>query len=213
MRNNRTPGFYRAPLVSPLALAVTWFVSLVVIAQSSKSEAPAATAASASTAPRFDCCSLLTAQEIEDVQRSPIKDKKNSERANGGLLMTQCVFIAADFPQSVSLAISHTDPSDAAKRSVTAYWKETFGRYSEPEEARERDKRSSGSAKEEKEGVPPKKIEGIGDDAYWLADRVGGALYVLKKDAILRLSLGGKQTEETRLEKSKALAQKALARL
>jgi hypothetical protein len=170
-------------------------------------------AASESTTPRFDCCGLLTAQEIEDVQRSPIKDKKNSERTNGGLLMTQCVFIAADFPQSVSLAVSHTDPGDPAKRSVTSYWKETFGRYSEPGEDREAEKRSPGAAKEEKEGTPPKRVEGVGDDAYWLADRVGGALYVLKKDAILRLSLGGKQTEETRLEKSKALAQKALARL
>ncbi|HEY2139218.1 MAG TPA: hypothetical protein VGH00_04000 [Chthoniobacterales bacterium] len=132
---------------------------------------------------------------------------------SGGLLMTQCIYIAADFAQSVSLAISHADPSDAAKPSVAAYWKETFGRYSEPDGTRERDKRSPGFAKGEKEGVPPKKVEGVGDDAYWLADRVGGALYVLKKDAILRLSLGGKETEEMRLEKSKALAQKALARI
>lgn len=211
MPHDRTPGFYNPRLFFALVLATSSLACLVV-AESKKPEAPAA-AASDTTGPRFDCCALLTAQEIEAVQKSPIKDKKNSERAHGGLLMNQCIYVAADFPESVSLAISRTDPADPSKRNVSAYWKETFGRFSEPIEAGEPEKRSPGSAKEEKESVPPKKVEGVGDDAYWLADRVGGALYVLKKDAILRLSLGGKQTEETRLEKSKALAQKALARL
>ncbi len=66
--------------------------------------------------------------------------------------------------------------------------------------------------KEEKR-VPPKKIEGLGDDAYWVGTRVGGTLYVLKKGAFIRLSLGGPDSQEMKIEKSKKLAEKALGRL
>jgi hypothetical protein len=38
-------------------------------------------------------------------------------------------------------------------------------------------------------------------------------LYVLKGDAFIFINLGGADSEETKLEKSKALAQKALQRL
>lgn len=41
---------------------------------------------------------------------------------------------------------------------------------------------------------------------------IAGALYVLKEDAILRISVGGASDIKTKLEKSKTLAQKALAR-
>src|SRR6266404_1648512 len=45
--------------------------------------------------PSFDCCSLLTGEEIEAVQGSPIQDKKNSERSANGFRMTQCFYTAA----------------------------------------------------------------------------------------------------------------------
>ena len=57
------------------------------------------------------------------------------------------------------------------------------------------------------------RIEGLGDDARWSSTRVGSVLYVLKNEAILRVSLGGKDDEKTRIEKCRALAQKALERL
>ena len=66
---------------------------------------------------------------------------------------------------------------------------------------------------EEGEGVPPKKVTGVGDEAYWLGNRVGGALYVLKKDGFIRVSVGGPDPEEGKIEKCKALAEKALSRL
>ena len=59
----------------------------------------------------------------------------------------------------------------------------------------------------------PEKIAGVGDDAYWEASGIAGALYVLKQDVILRISVGGASDIKTKLEKSKTLAQKALARL
>jgi hypothetical protein len=61
--------------------------------------------------------------------------------------------------------------------------------------------------------LPPKKIDGIGDEAYWTAGRIGGALYILKDDTFIRISVGGRDKEETKIDKSKALAEKALRRL
>jgi len=72
-------------------------------------------------------------------------------------------------------------------------------------------RRRAGDEKEQ--GSAPKKIEGLGDDAYWVGNRFGGILYVLKGDAFISIGVGGTDDQETRLKKSKALAQKALQRL
>ena len=42
---------------------------------------------------------------------------------------------------------------------------------------------------------------------------MGGALYVLKKDQFLRLSVGGSADARTKLNKSKMLAQQILKKL
>jgi len=42
---------------------------------------------------------------------------------------------------------------------------------------------------------------------------MGGALYILKDDTFIRISVGGPDKEETKIDKSKALAEKALRHL
>ena len=66
---------------------------------------------------------------------------------------------------------------------------------------------------EKEQGSAPKKIEGLGDDAYWVGNRFGGMLYVLKGDAFISIGVGGTDDPESKLKKSKALAEKALQRL
>ena len=175
--------------------------------------------AQASPLPPLEACSLLTPAEIEAIQGSPIKDTKSSGTANGGLRVSQCFFSAAEFSKSVSLSITQTDTSTPSPRSAKSFWNETFGKFEGEakegkgdEEKREslREQKREG---EEEEGARPKKITGVGDAAYWTASRVGGALYVLHKDAFLRISIGGPDPEDKRIEKCKALAEKALARM
>jgi hypothetical protein len=73
--------------------------------------------------------------------------------------------------------------------------------------------------KDEKEGeekerrTPPKKIEGLGDDAYWASNRFGGILYVLKGEAFISISVGGADSEQVKIDKSKTLAKKAIEHL
>jgi hypothetical protein len=165
---------------------------------------------------KFDVCGLIKKEEIEATQGSPITDTKGSGRSNGELRTSQCFYTATEFSKSINLAVTQSDPDSAAKRSPKDFWKETFGRYSNEEKEREGDKEKKESLREQGEkerSVPPKKVDGIGDDAYWVGNRVGGALYVLKKDTFIRISVGGTDNEETKINKLKALAQKALDRL
>jgi len=75
--------------------------------------------------------------------------------------------------------------------------------------------RAPASARREREEELRKAraINGIGDEAYWVGNPLTGALYVLRGNSFLRVSVGGVREEAARIEKSKALAQAALKRL
>jgi hypothetical protein len=167
--------------------------------------------------PPIDACTLLTKEEIQEVQGSPVTDTKSSEVPGGGAFRTsQCYYAAAESSKSVSLAITQSNPE--FNKSPRDYWKETFGRFGKKENEEEAEKKkeeaaSPGRRNEEEEGRPPKKIEGVGEEAFWSGNRFGGALYVLKKESILRVSVGGPGDEEKKIERSKALAEKAINRL
>jgi hypothetical protein len=72
---------------------------------------------------------------------------------------------------------------------------------------------SKGDDDKDHEGVRPQTIEGLGEASYWLGNPMGGILYVLKNDRMLRISFGGQGSADDKLTKSKALARKALSRL
>ena len=168
----------------------------------------------------FDVCALITKQEIETIQGSHIKETKSSVRSDAGFRVLQCLYTAEDFSKSVSLAVTQRDPTSSGKRSVNDFWNETFGRFTDEEkksnsdnEGSKRLREQAGREGEEKTFIPPKRIDGIGDGAFWSPNPVGGAIYVLKKDVFIRLSIGGRDNEDGKLDKSKALAQKAIDRL
>ena len=154
---------------------------------------------------------MITREEIQAIQGSPITDAKSSESANDGLRMSQCYFATAEPNKSISLAV--TQGEIAGKRSARDFWNETFGAYRGGDKEKKESLEDRRGAERERESAAPKKIDGIGEEAYWTASRFGGALYVLKKDIFIRISIGGPDNEETKLTKSKALAGKALERL
>src|SRR6266513_4164181 len=175
-----------------------------------------------SGAAKYDACVLLTNQEIEGIEGSPVTETKPSGRSDSGLSFSQCFFTTAEFNKSGSLSVTQSDPAAPAKRSVKQYWAEMFGSYEgeqkEKEHEQEADKEKRESLRDQKrekgeegESVPPKKITGVGEEAFWIGSRVGGALYVLKRNAFIRVSVGGPDPEPAKIEKCKALAQKALA--
>src|SRR5438874_12645091 len=119
---------------------------------------------------------------------------------------------------SVHLAVIEHNPQDASAADAKSYLAESFrwfkGDPSDEEKSGEKKEKYGGAEWEEKEKrEPPKKVDGIGEEAYWSGNRFGGALYVLAKDAIVRISVGGPDNEQTKVDKYKALEPKALQRL
>jgi hypothetical protein len=161
--------------------------------------------------PKVDACALLTSKEIEAVQGEAIKETKLTGQSTAGFSVSQCIFTLPNFTNSISLLVAQKGEGSGAN-DPKEFWRDTF----HEDKVRERNKGHDGKKSEEEEeegGVPPQKIPGIGDEAYWTSSRVGGALYVLKGDAYIRVSIGGAADQPTKIKRSKVLAQRALARL
>ena len=163
---------------------------------------------------KVDVCNLLTSDDLKQVQGEPLKETQRSDRQDGEFIVAQCYYALPTTVNSVVLNVT-TAKEGAGARDPKSFWKETFGRKDEKGSERERDRNEKGKPKggEEEESVAPEKIGDLGDDAYWIASRVGGALYVLKKDVFFRISVGGAGDAKTKLNKSKTLAQRVLKRI
>ncbi len=165
----------------------------------------------------IEACSLLTREEVAAVQGSPITDTKSSETSDGAHVISLCYYAATELSKSVSLALTKIDSKRPNAPNPRTSWEQTFGRFEKVgEPGEEKDEKAAGAkgrGEEEEEKAPPEKIEGVGDEAFWAGNRFGGALYVLKGDCSLRISVGGPGDQKSKLEKSKALAKKAVANL
>ena len=146
-----------------------------------------------------DACALLTKEEIQAVQGEPFKDTKPSQKSTAGLIVSQCYF---ELPTPVNSVVITITRKAEGGRDPGESWQEIFHREKAPERK-----------KEEGEEKEPLKVEGIGDEAFWTGNRVGGALFVLKGNCYLRISVGGAGHQAEKMEKSKTLASSALKRL
>lgn len=190
-----------------------------------QSGAPAAaTPGTATGKGKIDACALLTSQEIRSVQGESLKETKASGKAEGGFSISQCFYTLPTFSNSISLAVTQKGDG-AGARDPKEFWEATFDKESERERDNEHDQKSEKergkkpekardkNREEEEESAPPQKIPGVGDEAFWTGSHVGGALYVLKGNTYLRVSVGGAGNQQTKINKSKALARLALKRL
>ena len=203
----------RSPLTILIALLVT------AAAGCSKSKAPEAATATpqpkSSSQPSASspaaqeetgsggyACTLLTKEEIEAVQGEPFKSTKPSQKSGAGLTVSQCYFELPSTVNSVVLTVTQKAEGSGA-RDPKQSWQEIF----------HREKTSEKKGEEEEKEKEPQKIDGVGDEAFWTGTRVGGALYVLKGNTYIRISVGGAGDQAQKTEKSKALAESALKRL
>lgn len=212
-------GCNKAPQ-PPATSAQSTPASLSSTASPIVAEAVTPAAQAAETKPALDACALLTSKEIEAVQGEATKETKLTGQATGGFSISQCFFTLPTFTNSVSLLVAQRGDG-AGAHDPKEFWRDTFHEDKDKEKEREKekdrdregDRDKKKGAEEEEEGAPPQRIAGIGDEAYWTGSRVSGALYVLKGNSYLRISIGGPADQATKIKKSKVLAQKALARL
>lgn len=196
--------------------------------------APAAAASPASPAAtnnvpvraRIDACALLTSDELKSVQGEVLKEAQRSDRQDGNFIVAQCYYQMPTMANSVVLNVT-TAREGAGAPNPRDFWEETFreadeaDRKGKSEREREREKERAQKEKakerregeEEEEGAPPERVKGLGDEAFWTPSRIGGALYVLKKNQYFRISIGGAGDVNSKLNKSKTLAQKVLQKL
>jgi len=152
-----------------------------------------------------DACSLLTSADIESVQGVAVKATKPSLNSQGGVTVSQCYFLLPTAADSIVLTVTQKS-GGADARDPKEAWSEIF-----------RSAKEAGSApaeqEKEKQSAPPQQISDLGDEAFWAPQRFGGALYVLKSDIYISLSIGGPADQATKLQKSKVLAEMVLKRL
>jgi len=203
-----------APVTSANAPAVSSPAAMT----SPTTPGPAGPATSAVKA-KVDVCALLISDDLKNVQGEAFKEAQRSDRRDGEFIVAQCYYSLPTTSNSVVLNVT-TANEGQSPRSPRVFWETTFGRdeVKGGDREREKEKERERAAKskeggEEEEGAPPEKVNGVGDEAFWIASRVGGALYVLKKDQFFRISVGGAGDEKTKLKKSKTLAQQVLKRI
>jgi hypothetical protein len=161
-------------------------------------------------APRLpNACQLLTARDIARVQGEEFRSVKLTESDANGMRVSQCFYALPSFTSSVSV--------DVMRGKTRSFWNGHFAAAREEKEMDEDHDRKlaprSHESEEEEHRSGARKVSGIGDAAVWSGNRVAGALYVLKGDTIVRVSVGGAGNEEQKIERSKKLAARALRKL
>jgi len=134
-----------------------------------------------------------------------LADKGRLEKSRQGKVT---FFTLPTFTKSIALSVMQKG-DHAGARDPKEFWKETFHADGDSKTQADKD-RDRGREAEEEKSATPEKISGIGTEAFWIGSRVGGALYVLKGNSFIRLSIGGPDDQKTRIKKSKALAQSVL---
>ncbi len=171
-------------------------------------------------APHLDVCRLLENSEIQSIQGAEVQQAEPTTQKYGRLEIAQCYYTAhsSDGTENLSvyLQVIQRDPKDASAEAVREFWKGRFAERKEEERKagrEERDEPADREKEEEGEAIgEPVAVSGIGDEAFWLASDRGGALYVLKQERVLRITVGGADAK-AQLGKSKTLAKKVLSRL
>jgi hypothetical protein len=177
-------------------------------AQPSAPLTASATPSSSPLAPGFlDACALIEKSEIESVQGAPVQSTVPSSRTSGALATSQCYYAvtSADGTKnlSVHLEVTQPDPKSSSPKAVREYWATTF-----------RQKKSKDESDEEKEeGGKPKPVPGLGEEAFWSGNDRAGAVYAIQKDKLVRVSVGGPDDANGKIEKSKTLIAKVLKRI
>lgn len=133
----------------------------------------------------------------------PVKETTPTVRSEGGFDISQCYFTLPTVANSAVITVTQKGVG-ADARDPKSFWQEKFS--GERLAAQEREEKDEKKAK-------PVKVDGIGDDAFWSGNAVGGALYVLRGNSFIRVSVGGASDQATKTQKCKALAEIILKHL
>ncbi len=121
-----------------------------------------------------------------------------SHNAAGGFEVVQCFYNLPTYSNSIVISVTRRGTGPGA-RDPREFWEKTI---EHPEEGERKEKHRK-----------PDRVGGLGESAFWTGTAVGGALYVLKGDAFVRIGVGTFSGAETRREKVIELAHLVVKRL
>lgn len=147
-----------------------------------------------------DPCRLLSDAEVRAVQGHAPAQKVPSEQPAGSFRFIQCFYRTPEYTNSVSVAVGIPLETDSKRSGPRHYWQQQF--HAQVITAPGRKKKE-----------PPKRVAGLGDEAFWVGDPVTGALYVLKGEVFLRVSVGGPPDQALKIKRATALVSSALKRV
>lgn len=203
LENGKTKIIYATARIMPPAQSVAQQPNAVSPASGNQSP-PQPVGNAVSTKPKIDVCGLITSKEIESIQGEPLKESKPTGRTLGGFAVSQCYLMLSTPANSITVSVTQKgDGADA--RDPKQFWNDRFHR----EKTATSEKISGAPANRS----APEKIDGIGEEAFWTPNPVGGELYVLKSDSYIRIAIGGAGDQATKIKKSKALAELLIKRL
>ncbi|MBV9302222.1 MAG: hypothetical protein JOY62_06450 [Acidobacteriaceae bacterium] len=158
-----------------------------------------------------DACKLLSNSVIEKVQGEPVTQAKPSSGKRGSVMISECLYSLPTSSNSISISLTLPDPG-GSKVGPRDVWKHSFHEAESAEDDEDKEKSVFPGEKEKEKETPPRAVSGLGEEAFWVQSFVG-TLYVLKGNAFVRISIGGKQDDATRLKKARVLAEAALAKM
>lgn len=154
-----------------------------------------------------DACVLLEKSEIESVQGAPVQSSSPSIQAAGDIYISRCHYMISagegSRNLSVHLEVLKANPKSGNANALRDYWDKRFRQGQVKGEEGE----DEGEARE------LIAVSRLGEKAFWIGNEKAGVVYVLDKDRIVRVSLGGPGNTKTKIDKSKALAASVLKRL
>ena len=157
--------------------------------------------------PPAGACSLIPATAIHQVFGEPVTNAKPASQTSGEVTSSHCFYSLPTFTNSISVSLTAPGAANARHDAARELWQRWF--HGERDDG---DHEAAGKSEEQEAASKASPLPNLGDEAFWVHSFVGN-LYVLKGNEFLRISIGGKLTDEERQERAQALARAALKTL
>jgi hypothetical protein len=149
--------------------------------------------AASKTAP--NACQVLTPRDVARVQGSKYQRTRLTESSESGVLLSQCLYRLPHVSDSVTV--------DLIRGQAHEFWQKHFSAI---------DAANALPLKHEPQ-LEQRIVMGVGEKAVWSGIGRRGSLYVLSRDTVIRVSVGGGGSEDERIERARRLADRVVHRL
>ena len=167
--------------------------------------------------PGSDACSILPADTVGSIQSEKVVQAEPSQSTRGNIFSRRCFYRTENFNRSVDLEVITAVSNRSA---IDEFWNKRFHSIhkteEEEEEEAEREKNQNSPAvdrekEEERAKAAPSPVTGVGDEAFWVSNQLNSTLYVLQNGSVIRVSIGGPDEANAKLERARMMVGKIFA--